>query len=116
MLHQKIRLMKALSKAEKPCADTILQARNGFAAPMAELNPVMEKPPRRTQLQRKAKKTKATVLDKLTAQAAGERWAIEDDYRLYALHNQGKQTGEIAQILSRSYGAIKARLKKFGLG
>ena len=115
VLHQKIHLMKALSKAEKPCADTILQARNGFAAPMAELNPVMEKPPRRTQLQRKAKKTKATVLDKLTAQAAGERWAIEDDYRLYALHNQGKQTGEIAQILSRSYGAIKARLKKFGL-
>lgn len=115
VLHQKIHLMKALSKAERPCADTILQARNGFAAPMSELNPVMEKPPRRTQLQRKAKKTKATVLDKLTAQAAGERWAIEDDYRLYALHNQGKQTGEIAQILSRSYGAIKARLKKFGL-
>ena len=41
-LHEKIHLMKSLSKTEVPSSESLLQARNTFVAPMSELQPIME--------------------------------------------------------------------------
>lgn len=43
-LHEKIHLMQALLKTESPSSESLLQARNSFVAPMADLHPIMEKP------------------------------------------------------------------------
>lgn len=116
-MHQKIHLMKALKSVDYPSADTLLEARNTFIAPMAELHAVMEKPPKKT---KKSKPTAAdqTLLDIKAAakpQHAGERWMVEDDFRLYALFEQNMSINDIAKELSRTYSSIRARLKKFHL-
>ena len=116
-MHQKIHLMKALKSVDYPSADTLLEARNTFIAPMAELHAVMKKPPKKT---KKSKPTAAdqTLLDIKAAakpQHAGERWMVEDDFRLYALFEQNMSINDIAKELSRTYSSIRARLKKFHL-
>lgn len=103
LLHRKIHLMKALQKTAAPSADTLLNARNTFVAPIAELNPVLEKPAKR------ATKPKAKP------KAAGERWTAAEDLALYAIFKRSKSIAEIASRLSRSEGAIRARLKKLEL-
>jgi hypothetical protein len=42
-LHEKIHLLRALCKTDVPKAESLLKARNTFAAPMEELQPIMEK-------------------------------------------------------------------------
>ena len=57
-LHEKIHLMHSLEKTETPSAESLLQARNTFIAPMSELQPIMEKPAKKTKGEgRKAKDT-----------------------------------------------------------
>ena len=102
-LSQKIHLMKALRVTDRPSADTLLQARNTFRAPMAEVNPILEKP---------AKKSKPRTSD---STAHFVRWNIQDDWRLFALHKQGAPIPEMMRQLSRTQSAIRARLKKLGL-
>jgi hypothetical protein len=50
-----------------------------------------------------------------TPQRAGERWTIEDDARLRELFLEGTKTSQLAQEFNRTFGAIRARLKKLGL-
>jgi len=62
-LHEKIHLMRSLEEAETPSSESLLQARNTFAAPMSELQPIMEKPKKvtkgqGTKSQRKAQRNK----------------------------------------------------------
>ena len=102
-LSQKIHLMKALRGTDRPSADTLLQARNTFRAPMAEVNPILEKP---------ARKSKPRTSD---STAHFVRWNIQDDWRLFALHKQGAPIPEMMRQLSRTQSAIRARLKKLGL-
>ena len=71
-LHQKIHQMKALTKDEQPSADTLLKARSTMAAPMANLQPVLEKPAR--------KKKSATAKDKPEASELAKKYA-----RLFAI-------------------------------
>lgn len=66
-LHQKIHQMKALTKDEQPSADTLLKARSTMAAPMANLQPVLEKPAR--------KKKSATAKDKPEASELAKKYA-----------------------------------------
>ena len=47
-IHEKIHLMRALLKTESPSSESLLQARNTFVAPMADLQPVMEKQAKKT--------------------------------------------------------------------
>ena len=48
-------------------------------------------------------------------QQAGERWKIEDDLRLRELFIEGTAIAQLAKEFNRTYGAIRARLKKLGL-
>ena len=43
-LHEKIHLMRSFSETDCPSSESLLQARNTFIAPMADLQPIMEKP------------------------------------------------------------------------
>ena len=46
---------------------------------------------------------------------AGQPWKIEDDLRLRELFLEGTTIAQLAQEFNRTYGSIKARLKKLGL-
>ena len=46
VLHEKMHLMQSLLKTDEPSSESLLQARNNFVAPMADLQPLMEKPQR----------------------------------------------------------------------
>ena len=105
VLHEKIHLLQSLVKTDNPSSETLLQARNNFVAPMSELQPLMEKP---------AKKTKAPKTP-FVPQAAFERWTIADDLRLNVLFHQGTSVADMMRELSRSRGSINARLKKLHL-
>ena len=105
VLHEKIHLLQSLVKTDNPSSETLLQARNDFVAPMADLQPLMEKP---------AKKTK-TPKPPFVPQAAFERWTIADDLRLNVLFHQGTSVADMMRELSRSRGSINARLKKLHL-
>jgi len=105
-LHEKIHLMRSIVRTDSPSSESLLQARNTFSAPMAELNPILEKP---------AKKTKKTAKPTTPALNAGERWNVAEDLQLNVLHKRGLSVSEIASKLSRSYGSINARLKKLWL-
>ena len=45
----------------------------------------------------------------------GKPWSAEDDQILIDLHRQNTPMPEIANVLKRNRGAIRARLKKFGI-
>ena len=46
---------------------------------------------------------------------AGARWMVEDDLRLRELFQEGTPIAQLAKEFNRTYGSIKARLKKLGL-
>jgi hypothetical protein len=46
---------------------------------------------------------------------AGARWTTEDDLRLRELFQEGTPISQLARDFNRTYGAIRARLKKLGL-
>ena len=46
---------------------------------------------------------------------AGARWMVEDDLRLRELFLEGTPIAQLAKEFNRTYGSIKARLKKLGL-
>ena len=48
VLHEKMHLMQSILKADEPSSESLLQARNNFVAPMADLQPLMEKPKKGT--------------------------------------------------------------------
>jgi hypothetical protein len=48
-------------------------------------------------------------------QRFGERWMVEDDLRLRERFLEGTTIAQLAKEFNRTQGAIKARLKKFGL-
>ena len=48
-------------------------------------------------------------------QRFGERWMVEDDLRLRELFLEGTTIAQLAKEFNRTQGAIRARLKKFGL-
>lgn len=163
VLHEKVHLMQSLLKTEEPSSESLLQARNNFVAPMADLQPLMEKPQKKTKAPKKEPKPKTqkpvkgpakneykgSVLDDMAVEAlihdmlqegkpspylldfikmirqqknpspapqqAGERWKIEDDLRLRELFIEGTAIAQLAKEFNRTYGAIRARLKKLGL-
>jgi len=47
-LHEKMHLMRSLLTTEAPSSEALLQARNTFVAPMSELQPLMEKPAKKS--------------------------------------------------------------------
>ena len=49
VLHEKMHLMQSLLKTDEPSSESLLQARNSFVAPMADLQPLMEKRQKKTQ-------------------------------------------------------------------
>ena len=59
---------------------------------------------------RGSKKTPAS-----TQMQAGEHWKIEDDLRLRELFMEGTPIVHLAKEFNRTYGSIRARLKKLGL-
>ena len=164
VLHEKIHLMQSLLNTEEPSSELLLQARNNFVAPMADLQPLMEKPQKKTKAPKKEPKQKAPKSDKgpakneykgralddmaveamihdmlvegkpssflldfikmvrgkkstpaSTPMQAGERWKVEDDLRLRELFLEGSTIAQLAQEFNRTYGSIRARLKKLGL-
>ena len=183
VLHEKIHLMQSILKTDEPSSESLLQARNNFVAPMADLQPLMEKPgasSRRNgksglRLEGKTSKPKApkpvkgpaknnevnralaakneykgSALDDMAVEAMihdmlvegkpspflldfikmvkqrrnpapepqqrfGERWMVEDDLRLRELFLEGTTIAQLAKEFNRTQGAIRARLKKFGL-
>ena len=42
-------------------------------------------------------------------------WTGEDDFKFETLRLAGKSVAELAEIFERNKGAIRSRLKKFGL-
>ena len=58
---------------------------------------------------------KKPTQDKPAASQAGERWMVEDDLRLRELFQEGTPIAQLARDFNRTYGAIRARLKKLGL-
>jgi hypothetical protein len=58
VLHEKIHLMQSILKTDEPSSESLLQARNNFVAPMADLLPLMEKPQKKTKSAKKEPKTK----------------------------------------------------------
>lgn len=46
---------------------------------------------------------------------AGQPWKVEDDLRLREMYLEGTKVNELAKEFNRTYGSIKARLKKLGL-
>ncbi len=164
VLHEKIHLMQSILKTDDPSSESLLQARNNFVAPMADLQPLMEKPQKKTKAPKKEPKSKTpkpikgpakneykgSALDDMAVEAlihdmlqegkpspylldfikmirgkkntptsmpqqAGERWSIEDDLRLRELFIEGTAIAQLAKEFNRTYGAIRARLKKLGL-
>ena len=57
----------------------------------------------------------AASQDKPAPSQAGERWMMEDDLRLRELFQEGTPIAQLARDFNRTYGAIRARLKKLGL-
>jgi hypothetical protein len=53
--------------------------------------------------------------DKSENTQAGARWMVEDDMRLRELYQEGTPIAQLAREFGRTYGAIRARLKKLGL-
>ena len=164
VLHEKLHLMQSILKTEEPSSESLLQARNNFVAPMADLQPLMEKPQKKTKAPKKEPKPKApkpvkspakneykgSALDDMAVEAMihdmlvegkpspflldfikmvkqrrnpaptpqqrfGERWMVEDDLRLRELFLEGTPIAQLAKEFNRTQGAIRARLKKFGL-
>lgn len=164
VLHEKMHLMQSILKTEEPSSESLLQARNNFVAPMADLQPLMEKPQKKTKAPKKEPKPKApkpvkapakneykgSALDDMAVEAMihdmlvegkpspflldfikmvkqrrnpapapqqrfGERWMVEDDLRLRELFLEGTPIAQLAKEFNRTQGAIRARLKKFGL-
>ena len=60
-LHEKMHLMKSLSETDVPSSESLLQARNTFVAPMSELQPIMEKPAKKTKTPKETKSPKPTA-------------------------------------------------------
>lgn len=163
VLHEKMHLMQSILKTDEPSSESLLQARNNFVAPMADLQPLMEKP-KKTKVPKKEPKPKAqkpvkgpakneykgSALDDMAVEAMihdmlvegkpspflldfikmvkqrrnpapepqqrfGERWMVEDDLRLRELFLEGTTIVQLAKEFNRTQGAIRARLKKFGL-
>ena len=164
VLHEKMHLMQSLLKTDEPSSESLLQARNNFVAPMADLQPLMEKPQKKTKTPKKEPKPKVqkpvkgpakneykgSALDDMAVEAMihdmledgkpspflldfikmvkqrrnpapapqqrfGERWMVEDDLRLRELFLEGTPIAQLAKEFNRTQGAIRARLKKFGL-
>ena len=111
VLHEKIHLMKALrdqpTATGYPSAETLLKARNSFAAPMAAIHPILEKPARKSTLSNTLKATGSITRN--------GRWTVMEDLRLRQLYMKGTPVTEIMRELARTQGAISSRLKKLGL-
>jgi hypothetical protein len=60
-LHEKIHLMRSLLKTDSPSSESLLQARNTFVAPMSELQPIMEKPAKKTKKPKESNARKLTT-------------------------------------------------------
>ena len=52
VLHEKMHLMQSL-KSTEPSSESLLQARNVFVAPMADLQPILDKPQKKTKTPKK---------------------------------------------------------------
>jgi len=164
VLHEKMHLMQSILRTDEPSSESLLQARNNFVAPMADLQPLMEKPQKKSKAPKKEPKPKApkpvkgpakneykgSALDDMAVEAMihdmlvegkpspflldfikmvkqrrnpapapqqrfGERWMVEDDLRLRELFLEGTTIAQLAKEFNRTQGAIRARLKKFGL-
>ena len=164
VLHEKMHLMQLILKTDEPSSESLLQARNNYVAPMADLQPLMEKPQKKAKAPKKELKPKApkpvkgpakneykgSALDDMAVEAMihdmlvegkpspflldfikmvkqrrnpapspqqrfGERWMVEDDLRLRKLFLEGNTIAQLAKEFNRTQGAIRARLKKFGL-
>jgi len=57
----------------------------------------------------------AVSQDKPAPSQAGARWTTEDDLRLRELFQEGTPISQLARDFNRTYGSIRARLKKLGL-
>ena len=142
-MHQKTHLMSVIIRHDAFTADSLLAARNSFAAPVKELQAVMEKPARKknrssalldsqdmalddmirdfldkglpsSRLQNYVNKLRKNKASK-PAQRAGERWTQQDDMRLKEMFMNGAKMKQLMQEFSRTRGSITARLKKLGL-
>lgn len=60
-LHEKIHLMRSLLMTDAPSSESLLQARNTFVAPMSELQPIMEKAPKKTKKPKESNARKLTT-------------------------------------------------------
>ena len=78
VLHEKIHLMQSLLKTDEPSSDSLLQARNNFVAPMADLQPLMEKLQTKTKTPKKEPKTKAPKPVKGSAKNEYKGSALDD--------------------------------------
>ena len=112
VLHQKMHQMKSLTRADSPSADTLLQARSTFVAPMSELHPVLDKPARKSATKSADRKSSRPAS---APRQAGERWSVADDWQLFALAKRGASVADMMQALSRSRGAITSRLRKLNI-
>ena len=151
VLHEKMHLMQSILKTDEPSSESLLQARNNFVAPMADLQPLMEKPQKKTKAPKKEPKPKApkpvkapakneykgSALDDMAVEAMihdmlvegkpspflldfikmvkQRRNPVEDDLRLRERFLEGTTIAQLAKEFNRTQGAIRARLKKFGL-
>ncbi len=78
VLHEKIHLMQSLLKTDEPSSESILQARNNFVAPMADLQPLMEKPQKKTKAAKKEPKQKTSKPIKGSAKNEYKGSALDD--------------------------------------
>ena len=88
VLHEKMHLMQSLLKTDKP---------SSFLLDFIKMVKQRRNPAQEPQ------------------QRFGERWMMEDDLRLRELFLEGTPIAQLALQLNRTQGAIRARLKKFGL-
>ena len=116
VLHEKMHLMQALIKTDGPSSESLLQARNSFVAPMEELLPLSgNKKKAKTPSNSPSRGEKKPAQDVSETSQAGARWMVEDDLRLRELFQEGTPIAQLAKEFHRTYGSIRARLKKLGL-
>lgn len=98
------------------CADPVVQEALKMVLEHCSLESygsILERQRREKKEAKKAKKAqKAETKERYPAQ--GEEWTTQEEWKLLALHNNGYSVPHIANILKRSPGAIRARLKKLG--
>lgn len=64
---------------------------------------------------RKKRGERLSATGKGNSTKAGQPWKVEDDLRLREMAIEGTTVSQLAKEFNRTYGSIKARLKKLGL-